>query len=174
MNMKRFEYSKTYEFEADSGPRKHYFFNLEERYGEAASFRPVEKGNNDVIETTIDMDGEVETATLLYYGREYTLRADCFHSKGYPMTVDGRLARKDDLLKDAHLHTSCNRAEIEESKLCHCICCQTQFHSSEISEYTDEGDTAICPYCDCDAVIGDASGIRMTNELLERLNEKYF
>lgn len=77
-------------------------------------------------------------------------------------------------LIETHKHTSPNRKETDRSDICYCICCKTRFYSSEIAEHTDMGDTAICPYCNCDTVIGNASGIKMTDELLKKLNEKYF
>lgn len=80
----------------------------------------------------------------------------------------------DDALCEAHRHTANNREEIERSQFCYCICCQTYCKPSEIDDYVDGGITAICPNCDCDAVIGDACGIKLTDELLEALNKKYF
>lgn len=170
----KFLYSRTYTFESPTGKRKHWFFNLVERFGEGASFRLTDSDNDDVIPTTIEMDGEVETVIFLYYGKEYTLSADRYQPKGYQKTIDGRLEKKDDVLTDAHLHTADNREEIEHSQFCYCICCQTFLPPTEIDDYTDGGATAICPYCDCDAVIGDACGIKLTDDLLKKLNEKYF
>lgn len=170
----KFQYSRTYIFECDKGKRRLYFFNLVERFGEVASFRLIDKDNTDVISEAIEMDGEVETVNFLYYGKEYTLRADLYQPKGYPVTIDGRLEKKDDELKDAHRHTIDNREEVESSQICHCICCQTFFQPSEIESYADGGTTAICPYCDCDAVLGDGSGIKLTDELLEKLHQRYF
>lgn len=80
----------------------------------------------------------------------------------------------DGLLSDVYRHTIHNRAEVEASRTCHCICCQTSFQPSEINAYADGGDTAICPNCDCDAVIGDACGFELTGELLGQLHDKYF
>lgn len=85
-----------------------------------------------------------------------------------------RLEKKDDTLKSAHMHTSHNRQEIEASQICCCISCQTFFKPSEIDSYTDEGATVICPCCDCDAVLGDACGIKLTDDLLEKLHQRYF
>lgn len=78
------------------------------------------------------------------------------------------------LLKDAHMHTIHNRHEVEASQVCYCICCRSFFKPEEIDSYADEGDTAICPYCDCDAVLGEACGIKLTDDLLEQLHNKYF
>lgn len=80
----------------------------------------------------------------------------------------------DDVLCETHRHTANNREEIERSQFCYCICCRTFFKPSEIDCYTDEGITAICPYCDCDAVMGEGCGIKMTDALLEQLHNKYF
>lgn len=170
----KFKYSRTYPFETAEGHRRHYFFNLVERFGEAASFRLNQKDNTDTIDATIVMDGDVETARFLYYGHEYSLRADRSQPKGYPLSIDGRLEKKEDILRDAHLHTIDNRPEIEASDACHCISCQTWFPPSEIESYADGGATVICPYCDCDAVIGSACGIKLTDDLLTRLNRRYF
>lgn len=80
----------------------------------------------------------------------------------------------DNALTHAHGHTMHNRKEVESSQFCYCIFCQTFFRPSEIDDYADGGTTAICPYCGCDAVIGEACGIKLTDELLDRLHYKYF
>lgn len=172
--MNKFYYSRTYTFEAPKGRRKHYFFNLVDRFGECASFKLTDKDNNDVIPATIKMDGDTETATFLYRGYEYSLRADRFIPKGYPLNIDGRLEKKDDMHKDIHLHTANNSAEFETAKECGCICCCRIFPVEEVEEYAEHGETAICPYCGCDSLIADSSGIKLTKELLSTLNKKYF
>lgn len=172
--MNKFYYSRTYTFDAPKGQRKHYFFNLVERFGECASFKLTDKDNNDVIPATLKMDGGTETATFLYRGYGYSLCADRFIPKGYPLNIDGRLEKKDDKLKDAHLHTSQNRSEIECSKVCYCISCQTIFKPEEVTDYADGGETVICPFCDCDAVLGNGCGFKLTDDLLESLHNKYF
>ena len=172
--MYKFYYSRTYTFEAPKGQRKHYFFNLVERYGECGSFRMNENDNSDVIPATIRLDGDTEIATFLYRGYEYSLRADRYISKGYPMTLNGRMEKKDDRLKDAHLHTANNASELEAAKECGCICCQRIFPADEVEDFAEHGETAICPYCGCDSLIADTSGIKLTNELLSELNKKYF
>jgi hypothetical protein len=49
----------------------------------------------------------------------------------------------------------------------------------EIFEWTDEdkdrqGQTAICPRCGIDAVIGDKSGFDVSHNFLGRMNEYWF
>ena len=67
-------------------------------------------------------------------------------------------------LKSAHSHSYHNRGEIEQSSLCGCFSCNRTFLSSEVEDYIDEGETALCPYCSVDSVIGDASGIQLSEE----------
>lgn len=77
-------------------------------------------------------------------------------------------------MEKIYRHSSYHRAEIEASRQCGCFCCRTIFAASEVADYVDGGQTALCPNCDTDAVIGDASGIAITPELLDEMNRRYF
>ncbi len=77
-------------------------------------------------------------------------------------------------LSDIHQHTADHRDEILNSSRCFCIYCMHEFKSDEIDDWIDEGDTALCPHCGIDAVIGDASGFNLTPDLLHRLHKAYF
>lgn len=79
-----------------------------------------------------------------------------------------------EILEAVHRHTIRNRSEIEHSQNCACACCGRIFPADEVDIYIDNGFTALCPYCDCDAVLADAAGFRLTAELLNQLNEHYF
>ena len=48
------------------------------------------------------------------------------------------------------------------------------FQTSAIEEWVDEDDTALCPKCGIDSVIGSGSGYPVTRELLERMNKHWF
>ena len=74
----------------------------------------------------------------------------------------------------AHEHCSLNRAELEQSELCGCFYCMTIFHPNCISEWIDEAETAVCPNCSVDAVIGSVSGYPITKEFLERMHVHWF
>ena len=82
---------------------------------------------------------------------------------------------EDELFK-IHKHSFANKEEIVKSNTCGCFYCKEMFAPSEIKEWVDDkhGDTAQCPYCMIDSVIGDASGIKITKKLLEDLNKRYF
>lgn len=79
-----------------------------------------------------------------------------------------------ELLEAAHRHTIRNRSEIERSQNCGCTCCERIFPAAEVEEYIDNGTTAMCPYCSCDALVGDAAGFGLTADLLHQLNKHYF
>ena len=172
--MNKFYYTRTYTFKVQQEHPKHYFFNLMDRFGEVASFKRIDKENNDVVPSTIKMDGDTESVIFLYRGYEYSLRADRYIPKDYLSDIDGRLEKKDDILKDAHLHTASNATEFEEAKECGCICCGRIFAANEVEYFADHGETAVCPYCGCDSLIADSAGIKLTKELLYNLNKKYF
>ncbi|MEA5615411.1 cytoplasmic protein [Nodularia spumigena] len=79
-----------------------------------------------------------------------------------------------DDLHAAHLHSSRHRAEIDASDRCGCFYCKAMFAPSDISEWTDNDQTALCPKCKIDAVLGAASGITLTPEFMTAMNEHWF
>jgi hypothetical protein len=74
----------------------------------------------------------------------------------------------------AHKHCMNHRAELEQSTSCGCFCCFAIFASAEINEWIDDGQTAICPQCPVDSVIGSASGYPITKEFLEKMHSHWF
>jgi hypothetical protein len=74
----------------------------------------------------------------------------------------------------AHKHCLRNRAEIKISAVCGCFYCFAIFPPSEIVEWIDDGQTAICPKCPVDSVIGSASGYPITREFLEGMHDHWF
>lgn len=61
-------------------------------------------------------------------------------------------------LKKAHEHSTDHRADIELSDTCGCFYCLNHFDSSEISEWIDGGETALCPRCGIDSVLPGNTG----------------
>ena len=61
--------------------------------------------------------------------------------------------------KSARVHASRHRDQIERSESAGCFHCEVTFPASAISEWIDEAETALCPVCGTDSVIGDASGV---------------
>jgi hypothetical protein len=78
----------------------------------------------------------------------------------------------------AHKHSIYHREEILRSTICGCFYCLAIFPPNEITEWIDvrdgQGTTAMCPYCDIDSVIGDASGFPITKAFLKEMNEHWF
>ena len=75
---------------------------------------------------------------------------------------------------EAHKHSSYHRKDLEKSEWCGCFYCLKIFPSSEIDEWTDKGNTAHCPHCWIDSVIGDVSGYPITKEFLESMHKHWF
>lgn len=67
-----------------------------------------------------------------------------------------------------------NREKIEHTDLCGCFYCKKTFQPNEIKQWTDEGQTAICPKCGVDSVIYNDSEYMITQEDLGILNKYYF
>jgi len=72
--------------------------------------------------------------------------------------------------KEYH-HTIANRKEIEQSEQCFCTYCHQHFAAREVTDFIKDksDDTALCPNCGTDAVIGDACGLP-DKTMLKRLH----
>ena len=83
-------------------------------------------------------------------------------------------------LKKAHYFSNNHKPELEQDSVCGCFYCQRVFHPKEITEWLIEKNpadwrgTAVCPYCDVDAVIGESSGFPITEEFLSAMSECWF
>lgn len=80
----------------------------------------------------------------------------------------------EDRLEAAHKHSIFNREELQRSSLCGCFYCFATFSPAEVSEWIDEGQTAVCPKCPIDSVIGSASGFPITQDFLHCMHDKCF
>lgn len=78
------------------------------------------------------------------------------------------------LLKLYHSHTLRNYQEIQNSEYCGCIACQKIYPADVVIDFIDDGETALCPECGVDAVIGDGSGLALNKEILKALNTRWF
>ena len=78
---------------------------------------------------------------------------------------------------EAHKASMDNFSDLQKSKQCGCFYCVRIFTPSEIDEWIcDPGreHTALCPFCGVDAVIGDASGYALTEDLLRKMQTFWF
>lgn len=74
----------------------------------------------------------------------------------------------------AHKHCIRHRAELEASDMCSCFYCLSMYPPNEILKWIDDGQTALCPKCSIDSVIGSASGYSITREFLQRMHDHWF
>jgi hypothetical protein len=49
-----------------------------------------------------------------------------------------------------------------------------KFEFKNIKEWTDDSQTALCPTCGIDSVIGDESGFPITDHFLEAMEARWF
>ena len=78
---------------------------------------------------------------------------------------------------DAHEFSSGHREQLMKDSKCGCFCCLKIFDPKEIWWWIgpeDPGDTAICPYCFVDSVIGESSGYPITEEFLKKMQQYWF
>ena len=80
----------------------------------------------------------------------------------------------DKTLLAAHGCSKDHRAQIDASSLCGCFCCLSTFQPTKIETWIDDETMALCPFCEIDAVIGDASGCPITKEFLSEMCEFWF
>ena len=64
----------------------------------------------------------------------------------------------------------------EKDKSCGCFYCYKVFDPNEIKDWIKDrnGDTAICPYCGIDSIIGESSGFPITEEFLKKMHNYWF
>ena len=64
-----------------------------------------------------------------------------------------------------------NKESISRSTVVSCYHCMTTYNARDIVDFTSGDDTAICDLCAADTVIGDASGLPITDtEFLEHMH----
>lgn len=77
-------------------------------------------------------------------------------------------------LKMAHKASSSHRSLLSQSDLCGCFYCEAMFSPGEIREYTDRGQTALCPRCSIDSVIPSAAGYALTAPFPSAMEKYWF
>lgn len=79
-----------------------------------------------------------------------------------------------DQIIEAHHASAHHRKQLENSTVCGCFFCLEIFSPKEIHEWVDNDDTALCPYCGIDSVLGDSSGFPITEEFLRKMRKYWF
>jgi hypothetical protein len=70
---------------------------------------------------------------------------------------------------NAHDHAFRQREELSQSDGCGCFYCFQTYSPSEVKTWVDDNQTAICPRCGMDSVIGSASGFPLTKVALRKM-----
>ncbi len=88
----------------------------------------------------------------------------------------GRMTMKtiDAQLEHAHAHCTHNEAEVQASQKAGCFYCLAVFPAATVTRFLQMERTALCPECMIDAVIGNASGLPITPDFLQRMHEYWF
>ncbi|ABD54412.1 hypothetical protein [Jannaschia sp. CCS1] len=76
----------------------------------------------------------------------------------------------------AHKHCIRHRPEVEASNSVGCFSCLAIYQPDLIVDWVADTptETAICPHCGIDSVIGDASGHPVTPDFLGKMNAHWF
>ena len=75
----------------------------------------------------------------------------------------------------AHDFSRGNCQALKQDQLCGCFYCLKTFRSGDITQwYGDLDDSAVCPNCGIDAVIGESSGMPITREFLKLMRQYWF
>ena len=78
----------------------------------------------------------------------------------------------------AHQHCIRHRREVMASDVCGCFYCLRRFAPGEIEHWlngpTEADETALCPHCCIDSVLGSASGFPITADFLQRMHARWF
>lgn len=77
---------------------------------------------------------------------------------------------------EAHDYCTNNKQKLVDDQICGCFYCGKIFEPSQIEEWIEdsEDNTALCPYCGIDSIIGESSGYPITQEFLKKMNAYWF
>jgi hypothetical protein len=80
----------------------------------------------------------------------------------------------DPVILEAYLHANKHRVELQSSTLCGCFFCFRVFGFADITKWIDADQTALCPRCGIDAVLGSSSGQMINDAFLRRMHMHWF
>ena len=77
-------------------------------------------------------------------------------------------------LKKLHAYSSHNKDLIDTADKCYCFYCKSCMKKSDIKDYIDNGQTALCPKCEIDAIIPDSIEDTVNEQIISEMNEYWF
>jgi predicted enzyme related to lactoylglutathione lyase len=131
------------------------------------------KAGGKVVSPPEDIDVGKLTIVEDAFGNQLTL---VDFSKGFYIMDEAKNVTglsNDDVIK-AHVHASQHHSEILASQSCGCFYCLETFPPDEIDEWLDSGQTALCPRCGIDAVLGDRAGYLLDKDFLSKMHGYWF
>ena len=75
---------------------------------------------------------------------------------------------------DAHKGASRHRVVLEASSRCGCYFCFRTFPVTSIKVWIDAGQTALCPACGVDSVLGNSASGRIDDKFLRKMHGHFF
>lgn len=67
-----------------------------------------------------------------------------------------------------------NREAIKAAEICGCASCLRVFPARLVDAWTDDGETALCPYCGLDALVPVAPGEALNVKVLFAIHREAF
>lgn len=64
-----------------------------------------------------------------------------------------------------------NRKALEESASAGCYQCLAVIPTQDVADWTDWGQTGLCPMCGCDCLIADSHGVPLDEEHLKKIHD---
>lgn len=92
----------------------------------------------------------------------------------WEMEHQAKVASLSNAIREAHEHSINHRTELLASDWCGCFYCKAVYSPDEITEWTDDDQTALCAKCGIDSVIGSQSGFPITSEFLAAMKRYWF
>ena len=81
---------------------------------------------------------------------------------------------KESQLKKMHAYSSHNKQLVDTADKCYCFYCKSCMKNSDIKQYADNGETALCPQCGIDAIIPDSIEDAVDEGIIFEMNEYWF
>lgn len=77
-------------------------------------------------------------------------------------------------LQALHLQSSQHLECIQQNQKCGCFYCLKIFDATEITDWVDDEQTAICPHCGIDAVLAENDEQVLDQAILKEMHDYYF
>lgn len=78
------------------------------------------------------------------------------------------------LLEKLRTCSSNNRQTIAISDRCYCFHCKASMDHSEITDFLEDGQTAICPHCGVDAILPDYIDENINEDVVSQMHDYWF